>query len=83
MDLIDSKLYGVDDLVVIKDEECANDGDEDADCIIDCGVSGLPTRAKGLKRIEVLFRQQLKDGLVVEVRVRSWCGKWLGPVRGD
>ena len=33
---IDSRLYGMDDLVVIKDEERANDDDEDADGIVDC-----------------------------------------------
>ena len=33
---IDSRLYGMDDLVVIKDEERANNDDEDADGIVDC-----------------------------------------------
>ena len=36
MHAIDSRLYGMDDLVVIKDEECADDDDEDADSIVDC-----------------------------------------------
>lgn len=66
---ISSRLDGVHDLVMIEDEEGADDDDNGGDGIIDCRGSAAGQGWRGRGRTEVLFREQLvlvEDGAIVE-----------------